>query len=856
MSVPARMRRGPLVAVSLVLACILGVGIARAGIYPNPVPDFAHPGTPHRPLLSPAGGDLDRPVLVIYLRYSDAGFAQGQDAAFMANRFFGPFPSVVNYYSATSNGKLVLSPAAETNTIAGGAANDGVAAVGVGMTQSAFDAQNADQQTKQALQAADADVNFAAFDANNDGKVTESELLVAVVKVPPANSSRCGANFGNAAVSLDGKTIDYGPNIGGHIPLVDADANLITQIHELAHASLAFPDFYTVGVGQLDLMGGAQCSGDDSRLWELSSWSKMHLGWIKPTVVTSDGYYNVSRYDTTGDSFLLYDPGKNTDNYFLVENREPTASTYDQTVGDRGLVVWRVDDAQFANNAVKWIEAMRPDGQSNVTDDGRDAWNPSDPNTPQRTMARAWRDGTASNVAVRAIGGGGDVMRAYFDVRGPGVLVDTYDQLKQGPATVTLGQAGSLSFPVMNTGEAADAFVFTVTIPAGWTASADTQTLGAGVGSTATVQVTPPLNAATGVYTLNATGRSVNDSSITSSSPVQVLVVRRPTTLVYTGDVTADYHDPATLSATLTDTISGQPLAGMNLDFVLGTQQTSGTTDGSGIASASVVVDQKPGSVFVGAGFAGDATYRPSAASTTFTITREETTTTYTGPTVILQGGSGVMLEATLLEDGTTPPVPSGQALTLSLGGQSCTGTVDSTGTAQCSLTFGGALGPQPLKADFAGDDYYLPSSDTSKTAVVFAFPSQGAFVLGDTTVAGAGSTTNVSWWGEDWARRNALSGGPAPVSFKGFADSVASLPTVSPPAMCGVSWTSSGGNSPPPTADVPSYMGVLVAGTVGKSGSTIAGSFARIVVVKTGPGYAPSPGHAGIGTIVATFCP
>jgi hypothetical protein len=28
-----------------------------------------------------------------------------------------------------------------------------------------------------------------------------------------------------------------------------------------------------------------------------------------------------------------------------------------------------------------------------------------------------------------------------------------------------------------------------------------------------------------------------------------------------------------------------------------------------------------------------------------------------------------------------------------------------------------------------------------------------------------------------------------------------------------------------------------------------------RIVVVRTDPGYGPSPGHAGTGTIVATFC-
>jgi hypothetical protein len=49
--------------------------------------------------------------------------------------------------------------------------------------------------------------------------------------------------------------------------------------------------------------------------------------------------------------------------------------------------------------------------------------------------------------------------------------------------------------------------------------------------------------------------------------------------------------------------------------------------------------------------------------------------------------------------------------------------------------------------------------------------------------------------------------------------------------------------------------MGVIVAGSVTKSGSNINGVWGSIVVVKTDAGYAPSPGHPGTGKIVATFC-
>jgi hypothetical protein len=50
--------------------------------------------------------------------------------------------------------------------------------------------------------------------------------------------------------------------------------------------------------------------------------------------------------------------------------------------------------------------------------------------------------------------------------------------------------------------------------------------------------------------------------------------------------------------------------------------------------------------------------------------------------------------------------------------------------------------------------------------------------------------------------------------------------------------------------------MGVIVATNAGQApGSTVTGNYVKIVVVKTNPGYAPSPENEGTGTIVASFC-
>ena len=146
----------------------------------------------------------------------------------------------------------------------------------------------------------------------------------------------------------------------------------------------------------------------------------------------------------------------------------------------------------------------------------------------------------------------------------------------------------------------------------------------------------------------------------------------------------------------------------------------------------------------------------------------EQTTTRYTGPLAIANGFP-VTLSGQLLEEGVTPI--AGRILTLSVGTNSCvTSPTNGSGNASCTIpTVSVPLGPQTVMANFAGDLFYLPSSD-SQVATVFAFPERGAFVLGNVTVAAATPSTDVTFWGAQWASLNVLSGGAAPSAFKGFA--------------------------------------------------------------------------------------
>lgn len=330
----------------------------------------------------------------------------------------------------------------------------------------------------------------------------------------------------------------------------------------------------------------------------------------------------------------------------------------------------------------------------------------------------------------------------------------------------------------------------------------------------------------------------------------------QPTTLAFTAAsaTTSDFDDPATVQARLTKTSDGTPVPGETIVFTLGSGSgaptCSATTDATGTATCSLTPNQPAGPQTLTATFAGDSTFGPSSASTTFTVIKEDTVTKFTADSpVLLANGQSATFKATLKEDGTTPI--SGRTLTFTLGSgssaQSCSGTTDASGTASCSIVVNQPLGPNTVTANFAGDAFFRPSSD-SEAVLVFAFVGGGgSFVIGNLNSAVG---TSVEFWGAQWAKLNSLSGGPAPDAFKGFA----AMTSTTPPT-CGGIFMTDPGNSALPPATVPAFMAVIDSSSISQSGSTISGNIPGIVIVKTNPGYAPDPGHAGTGTVVARLC-
>jgi hypothetical protein len=139
-----------------------------------------------------------------------------------------------------------------------------------------------------------------------------------------------------------------------------------------------------------------------------------------------------------------------------------------------------------------------------------------------------------------------------------------------------------------------------------------------GATGTATCSLTP--NQAAGTFTLTATFAGDDAKFAPSSASTPFTVTKEETVTKFTADspVVLANGQSATFKATLKED-GVTPIPGRTLTFTLGSgssaQTCSGTTNASGTATCSIVVNQPLGPNTVKVEFAGDAFYKPSSDS-------------------------------------------------------------------------------------------------------------------------------------------------------------------------------------------------------------------------------------------------
>lgn len=302
------------------------------------------------------------------------------------------------------------------------------------------------------------------------------------------------------------------------------------------------------------------------------------------------------------------------------------------------------------------------------------------------------------------------------------------------------------------------------------------------------------------------------------SSGSVTLAIRDQPVLTYVGQATAGFGARAGLSAKLTDS-DGNPLSGKPVTLTIhGTSDTcAGTTGQDGVAACTVTIHETPSGTpyTVDASFADDGVYFAASATGALTVGRGATTLAYLGDTSAGSGGTATLRAK--LTDASGNPV-TGATVAFALPEESCSGTTDGNGVAQCTVTVVETAGSAPtVSATFGGSTSYLPSSAGATLAV-----------LRSATLTYDGSTT-------------AVGGSTATVGFV-LTDSVTGAPLENEP----VSVTFDGSTYPLTTA-ADGSVSTTVTAPVTAQDYTVAASFGG------DPAYGPA---AGSGTLTVTAVP
>jgi uncharacterized repeat protein (TIGR02543 family) len=147
-----------------------------------------------------------------------------------------------------------------------------------------------------------------------------------------------------------------------------------------------------------------------------------------------------------------------------------------------------------------------------------------------------------------------------------------------------------------------------------------------------------------------------DDDGGVGNDTLVVTVTKRDTTLVYTGDLSVEYSDLATVKATLTDDgggmLQGTKLGDKTITFTVNIQDASGTTDTNGLAQTQITLAQIPGTSYtVVSNFAGDDWYNLSSDSDAFSIVPEKAIITFDSSNPVTKqvanpGDPGVILDS------------------------------------------------------------------------------------------------------------------------------------------------------------------------------------------------------------------
>jgi len=213
---------------------------------------------------------------------------------------------------------------------------------------------------REALTALDnAGLNFKDYDANNDGRIDSIAFIHSGYGAEWGGTDAYGTPYQSRIWSHrwaiqpqwnsnDGVSVyDYhiSPGVWG------TSGSAIGRIGVIAHETGHFfglPDLYDTdsgageGAGSWELMANSwDFNGTQRCPPHFSTWSKVFLGWISPTVLSQPGLYTINQAETNPQAYRI-NTGFSSGEYLLIENRQNAG--FDCTIPQGGVAIWHIDD--------------------------------------------------------------------------------------------------------------------------------------------------------------------------------------------------------------------------------------------------------------------------------------------------------------------------------------------------------------------------------------------------------------------------------------------------------------------------------------------------------------------------------
>ncbi|HEY1119429.1 MAG TPA: Ig-like domain-containing protein, partial [Acidimicrobiales bacterium] len=250
---------------------------------------------------------------------------------------------------------------------------------------------------------------------------------------------------------------------------------------------------------------------------------------------------------------------------------------------------------------------------------------------------------------------------------------------------------------------------------------------------------------ANGAYTARAIERNrsgfvwcSNNTDTTNRS----VTIDNITQLAYSGATEAPQNTSVTVRATLTDpNLAASVLPGRTITFSLsGGASVTGTTNASGVATATLPVSGPPRNATVTASFAQTSFYKGSTASAPFTVAKNPTTTTLVQPAGSVHGEPVTFTAQVARVNGTSDPTGTVQ---FTVNGADFGAPVAVTGgVAHSATTDSLSTGNHTIGARYAGDANLLASTATTRTHTVGKAPTSTVLTsTGSPTVSGQSVT-------------------------------------------------------------------------------------------------------------------